>query len=82
MLDHGLGPLPSLTVHCQAGLLVTSWGLWTFITHLDCATVVTWTYIDSWDRQFLNLHILAGINGSDFACVFSSETKVLRPVAL
>ena len=52
------------------------------MSHLDCATVMPWTYVESWGRQFLNLHVLAGINGSDFACVFSCETKVLKAVAL
>ena len=52
------------------------------MAHLDCTTVMTWIYLDSWDRQFLNLHVLAGIDGSDFVCVFSCETKVLRPLTL
>ena len=61
---------------------MTSWGTLDLYGTPRHTTVLTWTSVDSWDRQFLNLLVLAAIDGSDFACVFSCETKVLRSIAL
>ena len=51
---------PFSLIDCSLSDEDFSWpaeGLWTFIARLDCTTVMTWTYVDSWERQFQSIYI-------------------------